>query len=107
MRTCVGCRKEDESESMIRLVLGDDGQVAVDLAGRAFGRARKPAIPAGVGARSSQGQAFRRSRGLFERIVEARSGECTREPGRGADRGGDDAEGDRVQVDQLLLEWAQ
>lgn len=38
MRTCVGCRKEDESESMIRLVLGDDGAVAVDLAGRAFGR---------------------------------------------------------------------
>ncbi|HEX7671625.1 MAG TPA: DUF448 domain-containing protein [Polyangiaceae bacterium] len=38
MRTCVGCRKEDESEAMIRLVLGEDGSLGVDLAGRTFGR---------------------------------------------------------------------
>ncbi len=38
MRTCVGCRSEDESDAMIRLVLGEDGALAVDLAGRAFGR---------------------------------------------------------------------
>jgi predicted RNA-binding protein YlxR (DUF448 family) len=38
VRTCVGCRKEDESEVMIRLVLGDGGTLVVDLAGRTFGR---------------------------------------------------------------------
>lgn len=38
MRTCVGCRNEDESEAMIRLVLGDEGAIVVDLAGRSFGR---------------------------------------------------------------------
>jgi predicted RNA-binding protein YlxR (DUF448 family) len=38
VRTCVGCRKEDESEAMIRLVLGDGGALGVDLAGRTFGR---------------------------------------------------------------------
>jgi len=38
LRTCVGCLKEDESDAMIRLVLGDDGGLGVDLAGRAFGR---------------------------------------------------------------------
>jgi predicted RNA-binding protein YlxR (DUF448 family) len=38
VRTCVGCRQEDESEAMIRLVLGEDGSLGVDLAGRTFGR---------------------------------------------------------------------
>ena len=38
MRTCVGCLKEDESAAMIRLVLGEDGGLGVDLSGRAFGR---------------------------------------------------------------------
>ena len=38
MRTCVGCGRQDESDRMIRLVLGDDGSVAVDLAARSFGR---------------------------------------------------------------------
>ena len=37
-RTCVGCRAEDHPESMVRLVLGPDGGVVPDLAGRAFGR---------------------------------------------------------------------
>ena len=38
LRTCVGCRKEEEAGAMIRLVLGDDGALVVDLAGRSFGR---------------------------------------------------------------------
>jgi predicted RNA-binding protein YlxR (DUF448 family)/ribosomal protein L30E len=38
LRTGVGCLKEDESDAMIRLVLGDDGGLVVDLVGRAFGR---------------------------------------------------------------------
>ncbi len=38
MRTCVGCQKQDEADAMIRLVLDEQGGVAVDLAGRAFGR---------------------------------------------------------------------
>lgn len=38
MRTCMGCRKEDEPEAMIRLVLGENGGLLVDLAARAFGR---------------------------------------------------------------------
>lgn len=38
MRTCMGCRKEDSPEALIRLVLGEGGELLVDLAGRAFGR---------------------------------------------------------------------
>lgn len=38
MRTCVGCRRTDESEHMIRLVADESGEVVIDLAGGAFGR---------------------------------------------------------------------
>jgi predicted RNA-binding protein YlxR (DUF448 family)/ribosomal protein L30E len=37
-RTCVGCRRVDAPERLIRLVLGPAGRVAPDLAGKAFGR---------------------------------------------------------------------
>jgi predicted RNA-binding protein YlxR (DUF448 family) len=37
-RTCVGCGKTDGAESMVRVVLGPDGEVAFDLAGHAVGR---------------------------------------------------------------------
>lgn len=37
-RTCVGCRSPAEAGELVRLVLGPDGEVAVDLAGGAFGR---------------------------------------------------------------------
>jgi hypothetical protein len=36
-RTCVGCGTADEPEAMVRLVV-DGGEVAFDLAGKAFGR---------------------------------------------------------------------
>lgn len=34
----MGCRKEDEPGAMIRLVLGESGELLVDLGARAFGR---------------------------------------------------------------------
>jgi predicted RNA-binding protein YlxR (DUF448 family) len=37
-RTCVGCGQTDAPESLVRVVLGPQGEVAVDLAGGAFGR---------------------------------------------------------------------
>src|SRR5512147_2640621 len=37
-RTCVGCRRADAPERLVRLVLGSAGRVAPDLAGKAFGR---------------------------------------------------------------------
>lgn len=37
-RTCIGCTKTGVPEGMVRLVLGDAGDVAVDAAGGAFGR---------------------------------------------------------------------
>ncbi len=37
-RTCVGCAKRDKASNLIRLVVGPEGQVAVDLAGHAYGR---------------------------------------------------------------------
>jgi predicted RNA-binding protein YlxR (DUF448 family)/ribosomal protein L30E len=37
-RTCVGCGQEDAIEAMVRIVVSDGGDVAVDLAGGAFGR---------------------------------------------------------------------
>ncbi len=37
-RTCVGCRRADAPERLVRLVLGAGGRVAPDLAGKAFGR---------------------------------------------------------------------
>jgi uncharacterized protein len=37
-RTCVGCREVDAPERLVRLVLGPEGQLVPDLAGRAFGR---------------------------------------------------------------------
>jgi predicted RNA-binding protein YlxR (DUF448 family) len=37
-RTCVGCGQVDAADTMVRLVVSDEGQVAVDLAGGAFGR---------------------------------------------------------------------
>jgi predicted RNA-binding protein YlxR (DUF448 family) len=37
-RTCVGCAKKDAPEAMVRLVVGSDGDIAVDAAGGAFGR---------------------------------------------------------------------
>jgi predicted RNA-binding protein YlxR (DUF448 family) len=38
VRTCVGCGQSDDATAMVRLVLADDGEVAFDLAGGAFGR---------------------------------------------------------------------
>jgi len=37
-RTCLGCRLPVDPVELVRLVLGPDGEVAVDLAGGAFGR---------------------------------------------------------------------
>jgi predicted RNA-binding protein YlxR (DUF448 family)/ribosomal protein L30E len=37
-RTCVGCGRADTPESMVRLVISPEGEVAVDLAGGTFGR---------------------------------------------------------------------
>lgn len=37
-RTCIGCGRPDDAAALIRLVVGPDGEVAVDLAGKAFGR---------------------------------------------------------------------
>lgn len=37
-RTCVGCGRTDSPESMVRLVVSPEGEVAVDLAGGTFGR---------------------------------------------------------------------
>lgn len=37
-RLCVGCGKHDDADNMMRVVLGPDGQVAVDIARRAQGR---------------------------------------------------------------------
>lgn len=38
MRTCTGCRKPDEPEHLLRLIVGEDGTVVADLARRGFGR---------------------------------------------------------------------
>ncbi|HEX8791122.1 MAG TPA: YlxR family protein [Polyangiaceae bacterium] len=38
VRTCVGCGQRDDAGALVRLVLGDAGEVAFDLAGGAFGR---------------------------------------------------------------------
>lgn len=38
VRTCVGCGQRDDAAALVRLVLGDGGEVAFDLAGGAFGR---------------------------------------------------------------------
>src|SRR4051812_43875437 len=37
-RTCVGCGQPDTLENVVRLVVSDDGEVAIDLAGGRFGR---------------------------------------------------------------------
>ena len=37
-RTCVGCQEEETSGALVRVVLGPGGEVAVDLAGKQFGR---------------------------------------------------------------------
>lgn len=37
-RTCIGCGERGAPEEMVRLVLGPDGEVAVDAAGGGFGR---------------------------------------------------------------------
>jgi predicted RNA-binding protein YlxR (DUF448 family) len=37
-RMCVGCGRRDGAHDMVRLVVGVAGEVAVDLAGHAFGR---------------------------------------------------------------------
>ena len=37
-RTCVGCGQTDGADGMVRVVVSDGGDVAVDLAGGAFGR---------------------------------------------------------------------
>lgn len=38
VRTCSGCRATAPARELVRLVLGDDGEVVPDLAGGAFGR---------------------------------------------------------------------
>ncbi|MGC4086420.1 MAG: DUF448 domain-containing protein [Polyangiaceae bacterium] len=37
-RTCIGCRSPVDAGELVRLVLGPEGEVVVDLAGGAFGR---------------------------------------------------------------------
>jgi predicted RNA-binding protein YlxR (DUF448 family) len=37
-RTCVGCRSVAEPSELVRLVVGPEGEVVVDLAGGSFGR---------------------------------------------------------------------
>ena len=37
-RTCVGCGQEDAGDALVRLVVSEAGEVAVDLAGGKFGR---------------------------------------------------------------------
>ena len=37
-RTCIGCAERGSPDEMVRLVLGPDGEVAVDAAGGGFGR---------------------------------------------------------------------
>jgi predicted RNA-binding protein YlxR (DUF448 family) len=37
-RTCAGCGKADERDNLVRLVVDPQGEIAVDLAGGAFGR---------------------------------------------------------------------
>jgi predicted RNA-binding protein YlxR (DUF448 family)/ribosomal protein L7Ae-like RNA K-turn-binding protein len=37
-RTCAGCGRPDEADAMVRLVRGPEGEIAVDIAGGAFGR---------------------------------------------------------------------
>jgi predicted RNA-binding protein YlxR (DUF448 family) len=38
LRTCVGCGVEENPEAFVRLVVGPDGELAVDAKGGAFGR---------------------------------------------------------------------
>lgn len=38
VRTCVGCGQRDDAAALVRLVLGEGGEVAFDLAGGSFGR---------------------------------------------------------------------
>ncbi len=38
VRTCVGCGQRDDAAALVRLVLGEEGEVAFDLAGGSFGR---------------------------------------------------------------------
>jgi uncharacterized protein len=37
-RTCVGCRAHSAPDELVRLVIGPEGEITFDLAGRAFGR---------------------------------------------------------------------
>jgi predicted RNA-binding protein YlxR (DUF448 family) len=37
-RTCAGCGRADDASALLRLVVGPDGEVVVDVAGGAFGR---------------------------------------------------------------------
>lgn len=37
-RTCIGCAEHERPDELVRLVIGPSGEVAVDLAGKAFGR---------------------------------------------------------------------
>lgn len=56
-RTCVGCRSVAEPAELVRLVVGPEGEVVVDLAGGSFGRGAwvhprpeclQKAVPAGL-----------------------------------------------------------
>jgi len=38
LRTCVSCKTSGDPQDLLRLVVGDDGEVVPDLAGGAFGR---------------------------------------------------------------------
>lgn len=38
LRTCIGCRAAESAAHLVRVVLGPEGEIAVDLAGGAFGR---------------------------------------------------------------------
>lgn len=38
MRTCIGCREEKEKKELLRIVMGEDGNVRPDESGKANGR---------------------------------------------------------------------
>jgi predicted RNA-binding protein YlxR (DUF448 family) len=65
-RTCVGCGHVDAVEAMVRLVVSDEGEVAVDLAGGAFGRGAHvhPSRTCIAGAPRGLAKSFKRAVGV-------------------------------------------
>lgn len=78
-RTCVGCRAVAEPRELVRLVLGPDGEVVVDLAGGSFGRGAwvhpnvrciEKAVPAGL-SRGLHDSVRTTSAQIVERLAQA------------------------------------